>query len=145
MNRAWAFGILLLAVALVASGSCLLTGQYLKHRQAAPEFSHAWIHHQLAITPDQDRKLGPIEAAFTEKRRHYAELIRLANLELAQAVADDQADSPRVQVAVEKIHDAMGGLQNATLDHVFEMKAVLTPEQYDKLIRLTSEGLRRQP
>lgn len=39
---------------------------------------------------------------------------------------------------------AMGDLQKATLDHVFEMKSVLTPEQYKMLLALTAEGLRRQ-
>jgi hypothetical protein len=42
---------------------------------------------------------------------------------------------------VEQIHDAMGTLQKATLNHVFEMKAVLGEDQYEKLLQLTAEGL----
>jgi len=32
-------------------------------------------------------------------------------------------------------------LQEATLEHVFEMKEVLTPEQYQKLLNLTADEL----
>ena len=47
----------------------------------------------------------------------------------------------RVSTAVERIHDAQGELQEATIEHVFEMKGVLTPEQYQKLLNLTADEL----
>ena len=46
-----------------------------------------------------------------------------------------------MRAAVANIHDAMGQLQNAALEHVFEMKAVLTPAQYQRLIDLTARAL----
>jgi Spy/CpxP family protein refolding chaperone len=67
--------------------------------------------------------------------------IRSANKELAEAIKQDQAASPRVSAAVEKIHHAQGKLQEATLEHVLEMKEVLTPEQYQKLLNLTADEL----
>jgi Spy/CpxP family protein refolding chaperone len=67
--------------------------------------------------------------------------IASANKELAEAIKQDQADSPRVSAAVETIHHAQGELQEATLEHVFEMKGVLTPEQYKRLLNLTADEL----
>ena len=67
--------------------------------------------------------------------------IRRANKELAEAIKQDQADSPRVSAVVERIHHAQAELQKATIEHVFEMKGVLTPEQYQKLLNLTADEL----
>ncbi|HEY8966316.1 MAG TPA: periplasmic heavy metal sensor [Candidatus Methylacidiphilales bacterium] len=148
MNPVARFAGLLLLVALVATGACMMTRHYApsfrKESQEDRE-GHEWMHAQLRLTADQEKRLEPIEARFAEKRRHFAELVRLANVELSQAILEDQQDSPRVQASVGKIHEALGGLQKATLDHVFEMKEVLTPEQYRKLLDLTAESLRSQP
>lgn len=145
MTRLLQFAVLLLLVAAVAAGSCFVTGRYVQARKADSVPSlHAAIHSRLKLTEDQEKRLDPIEARFAEQRRHYAEMIRVANGELADAIAADQADSVRVRAAVEHIHDAMGDLQKATLDHVFAMQEVLTPDQYGTLLRLTAEGLRHQ-
>ena len=134
---------LLLAVAGVAFLACWVTGRYMQHHHATHEATeaHAWIHTQLSITAEQEKALEPIEQRFEEKKKHYSELMRIANKELAQAIVEDRADSPRVTAAVERIHHAMGELQKVTLQHIFEMKPVLTPEQYEKLLRLTAEAL----
>jgi hypothetical protein len=50
-----------------------------------------------------------------------------------------------VKAAVQKIHHAQGELQQAVLDHVFDMRPVLTQEQYDRLIQLTATALRDAP
>ncbi len=71
--------------------------------------------------------------------------IREANRELAEAIVSDRSDSERVKAAVDKIHRAQGQLQNAVLEHVFDMRPVLTPEQYDRLVRMTADALRDAP
>ena len=62
-------------------------------------------------------------------------------MELAQAILEDQGDSPKVAEILEKIHQSHGELQKVTLKHVFEMKKVLSPEQYKKLLDLTADAL----
>lgn len=134
--------LLLLAVAAVAACSCWLTGHYLRGRVPSEHVeAHRWIHSQLGLTAQQEKDLAPIEARFDEQKRHYFELLRIANQELAQAIREDRAQSARTSAAVGKIHQAQGELQNATLQHIFEMKAVLQPEQYEKLIQLTADAL----
>lgn len=147
MKRWFPALVLLVAVAMVAVCACWLTGHFMAGR--APAQSHAeahqWIHSQLQLTKEQEAQLAPIEQRYDEQKRHYAELIRLANMELAQALLKDRADSPRVNEVVAKIHAAQGELQKATLRHVFEMKPVLTPEQYDRLLNLTANALYQVP
>ena len=129
-------------MAVVAVVACWLTGHYLARRIPTDHAqAHHWIHTQLGLTAAQDTALAPIEKRFDEEKRHHSEMLRIANMELAQAIREDRADSPRVTEAVAKIHHAQGELQNATLRHIFEMKSVLKPEQYEKLIQLTADAL----
>lgn len=146
MKNALRLVLVLVAVAVVAVVSCWLSGKYFQHDSLARSAaSHEWIHRELNITSDEDKALAPIEDRYASRRRELAEAIRLANLDLAQAILDDREYSPRATAAIEKIHHAQGELQEATLEHVFEMRSALTPEQYDKLLRATAAALQSQP
>ena len=133
--------MLLLVVAAVASVSCLLTARWSRAQQPNHADAHRWIHTQLELTAQQEQELVPIEARYEEQRRQFRDLVRAANAELAQALLADEGESPRVKAAIAKIHDAQGQFQNATARHVFEMKPVLKPEQYRKLLDLTANAL----
>ncbi len=137
-------GLFALAAIAAALSSAMTAWMVSKNRGTGPQDFHAWIHAEMSVTEDQARLLEPIELRYEENKRHLTELIRLANHDLALAIAEDRSNSPRVQAAVRKIHDAMGQLQQATLEHIFEMKALLRPDQYDRLITLTQEALDSQ-
>jgi nickel and cobalt resistance protein CnrR len=132
---------ILIIVALVAAVACYISARLFGplHRSAVD--GHEWIHKQLDLTEGELKALEPIELKFAERKRDLMGEIRSANKELAEAIKQDQADSRRVSAAVEKIHHAQGKLQEATLEHVFEMKGVLNPEQYQKLLNLTADEL----
>jgi Spy/CpxP family protein refolding chaperone len=132
---------MLVIVALVAAGACYISARLLGPLRRSTVDGHEWIHEQLSLTQGEQRALETIETKFAERKRSLMDEIRGANKELAEAIKQDQADSPRVSAAVEKIHHAQGKLQEATLEHVFEMKGVLTPEQYQKLLNLTADEL----
>lgn len=136
-------GLILLAlIAAIAGTACWFTARYLNRTIHADKGdAHAWIHTQLGITPEQDRALGPIEQRYAEERKHHGEMLRIANAELGKAILEDRSDSDRVKAAVARIHEAQGELQNATLQHIFEMKSVLTPPQYEKLLQSTADAL----
>jgi Spy/CpxP family protein refolding chaperone len=134
---------MLIIVALVAAAACYLSARLFGPLRQPPVSGHEWIHKQLDLTPSEEKALEPIETKFAQRKRNLMSEIRSANRELAEAIKQDQADSPRVSVAVERIHRAQGELQEATLEHVFEMKGVLTPEQYQKLLNLTADELNR--
>jgi Spy/CpxP family protein refolding chaperone len=100
-----------------------------------------WIHTQLGLTAAQEKALEPIDQRYSERSHVLEEQMRLGNLELARAILEDGSDSPRVRGAIEKIHASMGELQHATINHVFEMRSALTPEQYNKLLHFTADAL----
>jgi Spy/CpxP family protein refolding chaperone len=134
-------GGLLLTVAVVAALACLLTMRWAPGRVPAPEDAHQRIHRQLGLSAAQEQALEPLEQRFERRKAELSRAIRDANAQLARAIAEDKGDSPRVRAAVASIHDLMGQLQNAALEHVFEMKAALTPAQYERLIDLTARAL----
>ena len=141
-------GRLLLFVALfaaVAAGTFYLSSYFLRRSAAGAVNYHYWIHNQLSLSAKQESELGPIEAKFARRRDELVASIHEANRELAEALLADKSDSERVRGAVQKIHRAQGELQQAVLEHVFDMRPVLTPEQYDRLIQLTAHALRDAP
>jgi Spy/CpxP family protein refolding chaperone len=138
--------IFLILAAAFAAGACLLVNRLVsKDGHEDPAESHYWIHQQLHITAEQDRALDPVEQKFKQERDRLAGVIQDGNRELAEAIRTDKADSPKVREAVAKIHQSQGDLQNAVLQHVFDMRAYLTPEQYERLVQLTADALKRAP
>lgn len=136
-------GLILLAlIAAIAGAACWFTARYLNRTIHADKGdAHAWIHTQLGITAAQEKALEPIEQRYAEQRKHYGEMLRIANAELGKAILEERSDSDRVKAAVARIHEAQGELQNATLQHIFEMQSVLTPQQYEKLLQSTADAL----
>lgn len=146
MKTAGQFVLLIILVAIVASASCVLTGHYLRHDEAAQQRDfHHWLHEQLDLTPDQNRALDAQEAQFSAKKKDLIGELQDANAALAQALVKDREYSPQVQAAVERIHHAQSNLEKATLEHIFDMKPILTPAQFDKVLHLTETTLNTPP
>jgi hypothetical protein len=78
---------------------------------------------------DQENQLHDIERTFADRRQALEGEMRKANAELAAAIRASDTAGPDVEAAVHHFHDAMGALQTETIEHVFAMRKVLTPEQ----------------
>jgi Spy/CpxP family protein refolding chaperone len=146
MNNALKLVLFLLLVAAVAVVSCWLAGRAFHggtHEKSSD--AHQWIHRELNITEAQEKALEPVEVKYAGRRQQLTQEIRQANMALSRAILEDREYSPRVTAAIERIHRAQGELQKATMEHVFEMRPALRPEQYEKLLRSTADALQRQP
>lgn len=130
--------VLAAAVGAAAAWGAMTT----QARQDRPADLHHLVHERLDLSPEQDRRLDEIEAAFAERRAPLEAEVRQANAELSAAIAASQGETPEVQAAVDHFHTAMGDLQMATIRHVFEMRAVLTPRQAEEFDRAVVETLR---
>ena len=133
--------LFLLLVFVVAVGGACLSSRMCCRMHPSHQDAHDWIHTQLGLTPQQEAALGVLEKPYHEKRSGLERELSLANKELAEAIRSDGRDSDRVHAAIGKIHSSMGELQMLTIDHVFEMKVVLSPEQYQKLLHFTADAL----
>lgn len=140
--RKWGFLLTLIFTAFVSVAVSIFGMRLWTSQQMTKQDAHQWIHKQFRLTKEQDLALSPIEKKYKLRKKELMDEMSRANRELADAILTDPGHSPSVDLAVKKIHFIMGELQKVTLDHVFEMKAVLTKEQFDKLLKLTAEALR---
>ena len=134
------------AVIAVAALSSFCTFRWVAMRPPVVSAdAHEWLHRELHVTAEQHKALEPIEERFAEKERMHRAEMRAANRQLAAAIRKGNANSPELAAAVHLIHLHMGDLQKDSLDHLFEMRAVLTPEQSDKLMQLAEKALEDTP
>lgn len=129
MNKSLKSFILMALVAVVAGAAGAWGCASLMLRKQDNPGLHSIVHQELKLDAAQTAKIRDIEARFADQRRTLEAEVRNANRELAAAISASQGNSPAVQSAVDHFHVAMGNLQKATIAHVFEMRAVMTPEQ----------------
>lgn len=110
-----------------------IAGMWLGHQLlAAPAHNHslhAMVHEELSLTAGQEQDLEALEASFATRQQVLEGELRKANAELAAAIRASETAGPAVEAAVHHFHDAMGALQTETIEHVFAMRKVLTPDQ----------------
>ncbi|HRE05707.1 MAG TPA: periplasmic heavy metal sensor [Opitutaceae bacterium] len=138
--------LFLAATAAVAALACYVTLHFTQHRVTPDEVtSHEWLHQELKLTDEQLKALEPIEHTFGARQRQLADSLRDATRQLARVMAEEKAYTPRVSAAVEHVHHCMGDLQKTSIEHVFAMRAVLSPAQGDRLLELAQQALEQSP
>lgn len=123
--------VFIVLVALVAIAGVYAGQHYFHHtHKDAPDFSlDEYFHEHLDLSPDQEKKLEAMELGYKEKLKYLEEKLKLANMELAQAIREDAKYTQRIEQAIIDNHTTMGELQKLTFKHLFEMQKVLTLEQ----------------
>lgn len=109
--------------------------------QPRPPGLHALVHRELHLDPGQAGRMEALERADAGRRAALQGELDAADAALAHAIAADEADTPRVEAAVDRVHAAMGALQKATVAHVLAMRALLTPAQRVPFDREVSRAL----
>ncbi|MDE2059262.1 MAG: Spy/CpxP family protein refolding chaperone [candidate division NC10 bacterium] len=96
---------------------------------------------QLGLTADQERSLRGLRSDFQkESIRRIAE-IDVAELELNGLLEQDKVDMAKVEAAVKKIAMLQAELRVGRIKTIEAGKAVLTPEQREKLEHLGHESM----
>lgn len=131
-------------VTIVVAFLAGLAGMGLGRLVFAPERTpslHEVLHDELNLSATQEQEIEALERDFAARRRALEVEMRAANAELAAAVREEHEYGPRVTAAVERFHRAMGELQSATMEHVFAMREVLTPEQRTEFDSIVASAL----
>lgn len=148
MKQFWQILFFTMIVACAAIGGVLIGQNFLgsrivsTHHHAAGDM-HALFHHDLNLNAQQDKELTVIEKDFRRQKALLEEQMKLANMELAEAIKNGGYSSPQVQAVVDKIHITMGELQKLTLQHLADMQAILSKDQNEKLEEKVVEQLYR--
>ncbi|MBI3439300.1 MAG: periplasmic heavy metal sensor [Proteobacteria bacterium] len=124
--------LLTVVIALVAGFGGVWFGMHVFHASPHPQTLHELVHHEFRLTADQDQRIAGIEANFATRRRALELEMQAANADLASAIREEHGYGSKVSAAIERFHGAMGRLQTETIQHVFAMRAVLTPAQRAK-------------
>lgn len=130
--------LLVALVAFLAAAAGVFVGRLVLDRPRASETElHALLHNQLDLSRDQHVRLDRIEKDFAARRDALEREMRVANVRLATAIEAEHGYGPQVTDAIDHTHKVMGELQKETLQHLFAMREVLTPEQaamFDKSV-----------
>jgi len=133
MKKQEQFFTLAILIICMISASVLVVKLYkgsdTAYHGAASSDMHTLFHRDLKLNEQQDKKLQKIEKSFYQQKTFLEEQMKLANMELAEAIKNADYSSPEVQKVVDKIHAAMGELQKLTLRHLTDMQSVLSDEQ----------------
>lgn len=104
---------------------------------------HNFVHEELDLDASQKERLEQLETRFAVERNELEHSLRAANARLAVAMDEEHEYGPKVAAAIDDVHGRMGDLQKATVDHVFAMRALLTPKQkaqFDRQVALSLTG-----
>ena len=139
-------GILVtIAVAFLAGLGGVWVGQMIFGPAREAPSLHQAVHHDLHLSVDQEQRIDVLERDFAPRRQALELEMRAANADLAAAIREEHGYGPHVTAAVERFHHAMGDLQIQTIQHVFAMRDVMTPDQKARFDNLVASALTTEP
>lgn len=134
--------LILAIVAFAAALAGVLVGRSLyEHQVRQPNALHDLLHDELDLDARQLAQINGIEERFERRRQALEAELRADNVRLAAAIEAERGYGSRVTAEIERSHRAMGDLQKETLAHIFEMRAVLRPEQAEEFDRAVVKAL----
>jgi hypothetical protein len=117
----------ILLAALAGLVGALAGDRWLGHSE--PEGLHEFVHERLDLSADQSRRLEELERRFAIENAQLELALRRANASLAEAMDSEHQYGPKVTAAIDDVHEKMGDLQKATVQHVFAMREILNERQ----------------
>jgi len=138
--------LLTVALSVVAAGAGAWGGaRYVADHMRKTEPLHQVVHEKLHLSPDQDRRIEGLERDYAARRHALEGGRRAASGDLAQAMQQEHAYTPRVQQAIDRFHMAMAELQKQSILHVLAMRTVLTPDQATSFDKTVAKVLTEEP
>jgi len=132
---AWAAALVLAAVAAPLAAADLPDGKWWKRPRLAQE---------IGLTADQQQQ---IEKIFVRSRTKLIDLradLEKKQLGLQELMEDRAADRRDVEKKIESVENARAELQKARALMILDMKQVLKPEQWERLLRRRDEMIERR-
>lgn len=107
----------------------------------APQQLDELLHHRLRLSSAQEEQLTALEKDFAVRRTELETQMRAANRDIAGAITVRHRYDSEAAAAVDQLHQAMMRLQEATIQHVLAMRAVLTPDQVREFDQTVDQAL----
>ena len=111
-------------------------------RQArAPRQLDQMLHEELHLSATQNAQLETLESQFAVQRSGFETTMQSANRDIATAITVRHAYDADARIAIGRLHQAMIGLQQASVQHVLAMRAILSPDQASEFDRTVNQAL----
>lgn len=129
--------IALLVVTLIVAGTAFGAAYWLRCRACAPHKPD--LRQALNLTPSQAAAVAELEAAYEKRLAEICAAHCAARAELAESLADRD----KAAAACARMCAAQSESEQLTLDHLYRIRALLTPEQqvrHETLVRQQLTG-----
>lgn len=137
--------LITVVVAFLAGLGGVWVGKTIFNPPAHSSDLHEAIHRELNLDATQRAHIEVLERNFATRRQALELEMRAANVDLATAIREEHGYGPHVTAAVDRFHHAMGELQSETIQHVFAMRTVMTPEQTARFDNIVASALTADP
>lgn len=108
--------------------------------QAAP-CTGDWLARELQLTPDQRTQLAALGTEFSGKCDSRCADLCAARAALGQELQHSDRVTPKVEELLSKMQAAQAASERETVEHLFRIKSILTPEQQRRYIELVAGKL----
>lgn len=102
---------------------------------------HHWLHEELGLTEEEAAAVDVFEPNYRRERSELLKEFHKRMGELKDILADQDSYSADVDVAIHRIHEVHGQLQELSITHYYDMLSVLPPEKQDRLRQLAVQAL----
>jgi len=110
-------------------------------RPSGPPRSFDFLRHELALNDSQIVQLEAQRAAFDKQIDKFRLKLREKREALVEELRSDEPDSGRIDQLVEEIGELQTDLEKKAIRGILQGKAILTPEQREKLLRMFEHRL----
>jgi Spy/CpxP family protein refolding chaperone len=93
------------------------------------------VENELGLTQEQKDKLKDLRETMRAKQNTYSDDLRAAKASLQQELESANPDRKKADNLVASINKLQTQMLAMRVDQVFSMRAILTPEQYQKLLQ----------
>ncbi|PHR62832.1 MAG: heavy metal resistance protein [Robiginitomaculum sp.] len=102
---------------------------------------HSEIHRSLNLSKIQLQQIHQLEKGFSSQKETLEQKLKVANDSLSIAIQRDHMLSAGVDLAGNEYLQILGELQTATLNHIFQMRALLNEEQAEQFDQIVIRSL----
>lgn len=137
---AWA-GVVIVAcvgVSYLTTNLLIRTQTSWEHDQA---HGHQWLHRELALTESEIAGIDKFEPGYRSERDALLSEFSRRISALREMLASNDRFSSDVNVAIHRIHEVHGKLQELSIRHYYDMMSVLPEDKQERLRQLAVEAL----
>jgi len=133
--------IILIAVFAVGVFSGLFVPRLLK-KENLPSSPTNFLCHYLSLSESQKKEIESLDRSFYARIEKIRTELRQRRAELSEVLGDSSPNREKIKDKVSEIASLQAELQRETINHLVEIRSLLTPEQQAKFFSLIGKRLR---